>query len=158
LLSAKKIPAGKKGQIEVRIKTESLSGPVKKQITLSTNDPGNSVVTLLIQAVVEPEIGLSESAIFFESVPVGKEASQEVLMTIPAEKQIRILSAVSEDPQVTVQLVPVPGSNGKEVRLIATQKAVANPGYHQGKIIVRTSSRLTPELSIYVVGAVVVPK
>jgi len=154
LLSAKKIPAGKSGQIEATVKTENLSGPVEKQITLTTNDPRHATVTLIIKATIEPEIGLSESFLFFENVPAGKEASKQVILTIPASKSIKVLSAVSKDPNVAVRLEPIAGSNGKKYKLTATRKANVKPGYHFGQIIVKTDSRLTPQVTIYERGMV----
>ena len=74
MLSAKKIPAGQKGQIEARIKTDNFSGPVEKAVTLTTNDPKHATVRLTIKATIEPEIAVSESVVFFDNVPAGKEA------------------------------------------------------------------------------------
>ena len=150
MLSAKNIPAGESGQIEAKIKTGNLSGPVEKLITLTTNDPRHPTVVLSIKARVEPEIGISEPAVFFDNVPASREARKEVFLTIPAAKQIKILSAISKDPKFGAALEPVPGSNGKKVKLIVTLKAKAKPGYHFGQIVVKTDSRLNPELAIYV--------
>jgi hypothetical protein len=155
LLSAKKIAAGKSGQIETRIKTESFSGPVEKRITFTTNDPRNASVTLSIKAVVEPEFGVAESSIFFENIPAGIEVSKEIILTLPAAKPIKLLSAVSKDPNVAVRLEPVPGSNGNQMKLTATRKANVKSGYHFGQIVVKTTSRLTPEIIIYERGVVV---
>jgi hypothetical protein len=154
LLSAKKIAAGKSGRIEARIKTESFSGPIEKRITFTTNDPRNASVTLSIKAIVEPEIEVSESSIFFENIPAGKEVSKEIILTIPAEKPIKILSAVSKDPKVAVRLDPVPGSKGRKIRLTVIRRANVNPGSHFGQIVVKTTSRLTPEITIYERGVV----
>jgi len=152
LLSAKKIPAGKSGQIEAKIQTGNLSGPVEKLITLTTNDPRHATVVLSIKARVEPEIGISDPSIFFDNVPASREARKEVLLTIPAAKQIKILSAASNDPKFGAALEPVPGSDGKKVKLIVTRKAKVTPGYTVGQIVVKTDSRLNPELVIYVVS------
>ena len=152
MLSAKKIPAGQKGQIEARIKTDNLSGPVEKVVTISTNDPKHAAVRLTIKAAVEPEVGVSESVVFFDNVPAEKEARKEILLTVPETKPIKILSAASRDPKVTVKLEPVLGSNGKKVRLIVIRKANVKPGYHFGQIIVKTDSRLSREFSIYESG------
>ncbi len=155
MLSAKKVLPGKKGQIEIKINTENLSGAQNKQIPIATNDPQNRTVILSIQAVVEPEIKLSESSLFFENVPAGKEVRKEILVTLSAAKEIKILSVVSDDPQVAVRLEPVPDSSGKQFKLIATQKATAKQGYHFGNIILRTAGSLTRQTAIYVLGTVV---
>jgi hypothetical protein len=157
LLSAKKTLPGRSGQIEVDVKTTDISGILEKLVYVTTNDPGNPEVRLTVKATVEPEIALSEYGIFFENAPRGREVRKEVILTIPAGKPIKILSAESSDPQVSVKLEPVPGSNGQKWKLIAIQKADAKPGYHFGEIVVRTSSRLTSKISIYERGTVAAP-
>jgi hypothetical protein len=157
LLSAKKTLPGRSGQIEVGVKTAGMSGMLEKLVYVTTNDPGNPEVRLTVKATVEPEIALSEYGIFFENAPRGREVRKEVTLTIPAGKSIKILSAESNDPKVSVKLEPVPGSNGQKWKLIAIQKADAKPGYHFGEIVVRTSSRLTPKISIYERGTVAAP-
>jgi hypothetical protein len=145
LLSAKKIQAGKNGRIEAWIKAED-PGQIEKQITMVTNDPHHVAVTLFIKAVVEPEIGISAPSIVFDNT--GKEARKEILLTIPAAKPIKIISAVSTDPNIAVSLEPVLGSNGKQMKLIAIRKPDTKPGDHYGQIVIKTTSRLTPEFSI----------
>jgi hypothetical protein len=157
LLSAKKTLPGKNGQIEVSVKTADISGIFEKQVYVTTNDPRNSELMLTIKATVEPEIALSEYGIFFGNVPRGKEACKQVIFTLPAGKSIKILGAETTDPEVAVKLEPVPGSNGQKWKLIALQKADAKPGYHFGEIMVRTSSRLNPKISIYERGTVAAP-
>jgi hypothetical protein len=157
LLSAKKIQAGKSGQIEARIRTESLSGPVEKQITITTNDPQNALIKLSIKALVEPEIEISASSIFWGSQPAAKEARVEIFLTVSVAKSVKLLSAASTDSNVSAVLETVPGSNGKKSRLIVIRKPNVKPGYHFGKIVVKTTSRLKPELEIYEQGTVTSP-
>ena len=154
MLSAKKIAAGRSGQIEAKIDTSNFDGPIEKQITITTNDPRNTSVTLSIKAVVEPEIEKSESSVIFENVPAGKEVRKWVILTIPDSKPIKILSASSTDENVSAVLEPISGSNGKKWKLILIRKAKVKPGYHFGRIDVKTTSQLTPELTIYERGTV----
>ena len=103
----------------MKVKAEDL-GPIEKQITVATNDPHHAAVTLFIKAVAKPEIGLSEPTIVFENT--GKEARKEIILTIPAAKPIRVVSAFSTDPNIVVSLEPVSGSNGRQMKLIAIRK------------------------------------
>jgi len=151
-LSAKQIQAGQSGQIEVVLDTAGLTGAVDKPVHVLTNDPRRPSVSLSMRADVQPEIILSSPSLYFESVPKGKEeVVKEVLISIPAEKSIKILSAESTEESITVKLEPVPDSDGKKVKLIATQKAGGETGYHMESVIVKTTSYLTPELSIYLI-------
>ena len=148
-LSAKQIQAGQSGQIEVSVDTAGLIGAIDKSVNIITNDSRRPSVFLSIRADVQPEISVSSPSIYFENVPKGTEVTKEVIITVAAERSIKILSAESTDESVIVKLEPVPDSEGKKVKLIATQKADGKIGYHMERIIVKTTSYLTPELSIY---------
>ncbi len=149
MLSAKQIPPGQVGQIEVSLKTE-VGGPISKTVTVTSNDPRQPQIVLGISAVVQPEFEISERMVFFGSAPKGKESSKELLITIPPDKDIKILSAESSDENFTAQLEPMRDSNGKKYRLIVKLKATAADGYHPGTIVVKTSSRRSPEIRIIV--------
>lgn len=125
---------------------------MEKAVTLTTNDPKHATVRLTIKATIEPEIAVSESVVFFDNVPAGKEARKEILLTVPESKRVKILSAESKDSKVAVRLEPVPGANGKKVKLIVIRKANVKPGYHFGQIVIKTDSRLSREFSIYESG------
>jgi hypothetical protein len=154
LLSAKQIPPGQSGQIEVSIKTET-AGPISKTVAVTTNDPRQSQIVLGMTGVVLPEVDLSERLVFFGNVPKGKEASKEILVTIPPDKNVKILSAESTDENFTAHLEPVPNSNGKKYRLVVKLKPTAAEGYHPGMIVVKTSSRRSPEIKITVRAIVI---
>jgi hypothetical protein len=148
-ISAKRIKSGQSGRIEVSVDTAGLIGAVDKSVIVLTNDPRTPSVSLSVRADVQPEISVSSPSIYFEGAPVGKDVIKEVIIAIPAEKSIRIVSAKSTDESVIVKLEPVAGSEGKKVKLIATLRADGKTGYRSGSIIVKTTSHLTPELSIY---------
>ena len=154
MLSAKQIPSGKNGQIEITIDTGNLSGAVEKLVHVKTNDPQNPIVGLSIKAVVEPEFAISESTIFFGRAPEGKQITKVIEITPSPGKSLKILSVRSEDPKVAVKLEP---ATGTQYKLIAVQKADAKPGYHFGKIIIKTNSRYSPETTIYESGEVTAP-
>ena len=157
MLSAKHIAPGRTGEIEVTVHTENQS-VVNKSITVTTNDPKNQEIVLSLTASVEPEFTLSERAIYLGSVPKGKGASKELVITVADGKDAKPMSAETTDENVSVRLEPVAGSNGKRFRLNVTQRPDAKDGYHYGIILVKTSSRLNPELKIPVRGMVVAPQ
>lgn len=150
-LSAKQIRAGQRGEIEVSVDTTGLAGAIDKVVHIITNDPRRSSVFLSIKADVQPEISLSSPSIYFGNVPKGKEVTQEVIVTVAAGRSIKILSAESTDESVIAKLESVPDSQGKKVKLTATHKGDGKFGYRLESIVVKTSSYLTPELSIYVI-------
>jgi hypothetical protein len=149
--SAKQIKPGQNGQIEVNVDTAGLAGSIDKSVNIITNDPNRPTVSLSIRADVQPEISVSSPSIYFENVPEGTEVTKEVIITVAAERPIKILSAESADKRVVAKLEPVSDSEGKQVKLLATQKGDGKVGYRVEQIIVKTTSYLTPELSIYLI-------
>ena len=135
------------------MKTEGQTS-LSKSVRVTTNDPAHPEITLNLRANVIPEFALSERAIYFGNVPLGKESVREILITIPPDKPVKLVSAEATDKNFTVRLEPVPGTSGKTVKLIAVQSADAKPGYHFGAITVKTTSTSKPELSIPVRGLV----
>ena len=157
MLSAKHVAPGQTGEIEVTVNTENQS-VINKSVTVTTNDPKNQQIVLSLTASVEPEFTPSERAINFGSVPKGKEAAKELVITVAEGKDAKPLSVETTDENVSVRLEPPAGSNGKKFRVIVTQKSDAKDGYHYGIIVIKTSSRFNPELRISVRGTVVAPQ
>ncbi len=153
MLSAKHVSPGKSGEIEVTVRTEGQTA-LSKRINVRSNDPEHPLVTLTVTAEVRPEFSLSEKSIYFGSAPQGRELTREIVITLPSDGAVRLLSAETTDPNVTVRLEPVPDSNGKRIKLVAVQKADAKGGYHFGIIRIKTTSSLTPELRIPVRGQI----
>ncbi len=148
-LANKQIQPGQSGQIEVSVDTAGLTGWIDKSVNIVTNDPRQPSVSLYVRADVQPEVSISSPSVYFENVPKGEEVTRELIITVATERSIKILSAESTDSSVTVKLQSVPDSEGKQVKLTATQRGDGKIGYRLEKIIIKTTSYLTPELSIY---------
>ena len=141
----------------MKVKTANMFGAIEKLIFVKTNDPRHQELALTIKAIVDPEIELSDSGIFFGNAPKGKEIRREILLSIPAGKSVRLLRAESTDRRVVVRLEPVQGSDSRKWKLIAIRKADAKPGDYYGEIRIITSSRLTPTITLYAHGTITGP-
>ena len=153
MLSAKHVPPGQTGQIEVSVRTVDLTA-INKSVTVTTNDPRQPVIGLTLTGVVEPEFALSERNIYFGTNPKGREVVRELLVTVHPERNWRITGAQTDDQNVTVNLEPVSGSNGKKYRLVAIQKADTPVGYHFGGVLIKTTRPQSPDLRLSVRGIV----
>ena len=147
--SQKQIQPGQSGQIEISVDTALLIGDIEETARIITNDPLRRSVLFSIKADVQPEISVSSPSIYFGDVSEGEQVTREVMLTIMAKKSIEILSAESSEEDVAVKMEPIPGSGGNKVKLIATHKGGGKTGYRSGSITVKTTSAITPELSIY---------
>ncbi len=135
------------------MRTEGLTA-LSKSVNVTSNDPKQPLVTLVVTAVVQPEINLSEKTIYFGNVPRGREVSREIIVTLPADRAVKIVDAESTDSSVTARLEPIPDSDGRKLKLVAVQKADAKDGYHFGAIILKTTSARTPQIKIPVRGMI----
>lgn len=153
ILSAKKIAPGKDGRIEIRVKTENLSGLVEKHVVLTTNDVHNGTVSLTVRMEVVPEIDLSESMIFFDRAS-RRDSRKEIVLTVRDPESVRIVKAESKDARVAVSLEPEPNSGGKKTRLVALwrEDGRAKSRDDLGEIVIRTTSSRMPEIVVYVLS------
>jgi hypothetical protein len=156
LLSAKQVAPGQSGDIEVSVRTEGLTG-INKVVHVTTNDPRQQIIGLTLLGTVEPEFALSERNIYFGSNPRGKAVVKELTITVHPQRDSKILSAQTDDANVTVAFTPVAGSNDKSYKLVATQKADAKDGYHFGTVLLKTTSKQFPEVRVSVRGMVTAP-
>ncbi len=150
-LSDKQILPGESGRIEMSVDTTFLIGAIEESAHIITNDPRRRSVSFSIKADVQPEISLSSPSIYFENVLVGEQVTREIILTVLAEKSVKILGADASDERVVVNLAPVPESGGKRLRLIATYTGDGKIGYRSESITVKTTSTISPELSIYLI-------
>lgn len=54
----KTIAPGTTGQVEVKVDTASLAGPIAKPISVFTNDPDNPKIQLVVKAEIKPYLGV----------------------------------------------------------------------------------------------------
>jgi len=156
LLSAKQVAPGQSGELEVSVRTEGLTG-INKIVNVTTNDPRQQIVGLTLLGQVEPEFALSDRNVYFGTNPRGKTVVKELTIVVHPQRPSKILSAQTDDPNVTVALAPIAGSNDKSYKLVATQKPDAKDGYHFGTVLLKTTSKQFPELRISVRGMVTAP-
>ncbi len=163
LLTSKNIGPGESGQIDVRIETTDLPASsrslsqtisLSKIVTVNSNDRKQPTVILTINAMIVPEIVLSDSGIHFGTHRRGEEVTKDLLLEITPDRPITLISAASTDNRIMARLEPVSNSGGKKVRVIATLMATAGEGQLFGTILVKTSSPMKPEIKIPVLGTV----
>jgi Protein of unknown function (DUF1573) len=103
LLSKEFLKADESGEIEVSFSSGTLEGPIKKTITVSTDDP-DSPAKLTIRATVQPLFRVDPGRLSFGDVRLGQESRQRVVV-LPAAPDIPLnVSRVwSRNPDVTVE-------------------------------------------------------
>ncbi len=160
---SRKIAPGETGTIDVEVTTAGMAAlskalsesvPIRKTITVTSNDPGSPRTVLTVSATVLPIVVTSESLVFFGTVPPEKEVSKEVLVEVAPDQPVTLTNIAATGDDFNARLEPVAGSNGKKFKVIAVLKPTAVEGWHQGTIVIKTSSRMKPEVTISLRGIV----
>lgn len=120
-------------------------GSLEKVVLVKSNDPKNPNVFLTIRAEAEPELKIADQSIDFGTVKNGSRTSKETIVTLL--RPIKITSWKSNDPNVNVSVIPIPGSNMKKFKFVFINTAVAL-GYHISEVVLKTSSRTLSEMHI----------
>jgi hypothetical protein len=84
------IPPGGEGKIELKVNTKGLSGTIRKQAKVYTNDPKSSTATLTLQANVKIPIRINPKDIYLISSE-GNITTQSVIITANEAESLEIV-------------------------------------------------------------------
>ena len=143
---------GEDGYIEVSVVIPGVMR-LERSVVITTDHDQQRKIALSVKANVEPEIGLSQQAVYLGNVQKGRQIEAQILITISRLSAASIIAAASSDKSVSVKLSAVAGKNGKIFRLMLYHTAT-EVGYHFGRITLKTTSKLNPEIRIPVRGIV----
>ena len=107
MASAKEIPPGGEGKIDVSFKTGAGSaGKREKHITVTTNDPEQKTVSLKISAEVVEKIGISPNRVSFNQVKKGKEHVLYASVAGEDKDKTKLTGSESSNPNIKVEISP----------------------------------------------------
>lgn len=93
-----------KFRVDVTLKPTAPPGPIGEQVSLTTNDPNNPVVQVMLTGNVQAPIEVAPQIVRFDSVGIGQEATQRVI--VRAGKPFRVIQVDGQDDRVSVELPP----------------------------------------------------
>lgn len=150
----------------MRISNLSARGKYHKTIEILTNDPRKKEIRLTINADFVEILSILPSYIYFEQVPVGSNATKELIITNKGPDAIAITRIIPSNPRhlaVNTQ-IPLHIKPGEEKRVRLTITAGKNPQHFSGAlqfIAERSDPMLTKTIVIradFVIGANPPPK
>jgi len=162
LASAKEIPPGGEGKIDVTFKTKGRRGLNTKRITVTSNDPAEPQVSLTVKALLEIALDLAPPVVNFGTVSRGDLVRHSVKLVgrdAPATKvtSVTVLMALAggapDQPESSVLLArPGEGERAGSVEVSIVPDAVA--GRFDGRLSIKTDHPQVPDLPLRVVGIV----
>jgi hypothetical protein len=83
------IPPGGEGKIELKVNTKGLSGRIKKEARIYSNDPKNRIVTVMIRADVRLSVQVSPQKVKLIGYE-GTVITESVIISANTEKSLEI--------------------------------------------------------------------
>jgi len=159
------LPGGT-GTVRVELDTETFRGPVTRDVTVLTSDPGNPSIVLTVRAEVHPAVDAVPG--YFRFLHVQGAAAPTIAQTVwsPDFAGLEVTDARSPLPALEVTVRPAtaeertadPDSGaspeGRQWVVRATLASEAPTGPIEGDVVVRTNHPQQPELRIPIGGYV----
>ena len=152
-MSAREIPPGGEGKIDITFSTGTRGGKRRKSIVVKTNDPGQKSVRLAVEATVKVVLATKPSRINFGRFKKGtKSLTRYVSLTGEEWKKVKILSAVSKNKSIKVETRPGGFAGDPEKLFRVTILPDIKPGRFRDRITIQTDHPTVKKLVVYVYG------
>lgn len=148
MVTAKDVPPGGVGEIKTTFKTKGYQGPVKKTITVETNDPENKMVRLTLSGNVVSDVTVEPRYLNFGSV-TRNAPPKPVPLTIALlpGKDLRITEVRSESESLVLSKESEDKDKNRTTYLVSLAERLP-VGRLTGRIVVKTTSKTLPEVQV----------
>lgn len=150
--STDRLTPGSTGSLKVTLNAKSFSGPVKKTVTVKSNDPAHPATIIELTAIVVQEIDVLPQSFWFKEAEVGRPTSVSITFSNAGKIPIKLLKSRSTLEGLTVALPGEPLLPGKQVTVTATLKPAKEMPVISDAVYIETSSPHQPEVYIPVFG------
>jgi len=162
LVSAKEIPPGGEGKIDVTFKTERRKGVNKKKITVTSNDPENPRLLLEISADLEQLLDASPRRQWFGRIKQDEVITKTFTFEGKEVDNIKIEKLALKDEAnqdaYTWKILDEKTPEGRSLKVDVTVDASKiPPGRFNDVLIARTSLDEAGEVELYLSGEVLGP-
>jgi hypothetical protein len=139
------VPPGGKGIIELKVDTKGLSGTIKYEAKVYSNDPKNSIVILTLKAYVKLSIQINPKRLNL-NVNQGNIITQSVIITSNEERPLEIQPSqfkISERVTYDIEVM----EQGRIFKVNFKYTPVEGDNF-KGALILKTNYPEKPEISI----------
>ncbi len=151
--STDRLTPGATGSLKVTFNAKSFSGPVKKTITVRSNDPAHPTTTIELTAIVIQEIIVEPQSFWFKDAEVGRTSSVSISVRNAGKTPVKLLNVRTTLEGLTVNLPAEPVLPGGQVTVTANLKAGKEAAVISDAVYITTSSPRQPEVYIPVFGS-----
>jgi hypothetical protein len=150
--STDRLTPGAAGSLKITFNAKSFSGPVKKTVTVKSNDPARPVTVIELTAIIVQVLEVLPQSFWFKDAEVGRPATVTVKISNSGKSPVRLLKTRSTLEGLTVELPAEPVFPGRQVSVTATLKAAKDSPIISDAVFIETDSPVQPEVYIPVFG------
>lgn len=105
----KTIKPGADGKISLKVETKNFSGPISKSATVTSNDPANPNLTLVLKAIVKPYVDVLPQGYVRFSALQGEPSTQAVTLVTEEKTPFKVekVETPADKPWLTAKVSPV---------------------------------------------------
>jgi hypothetical protein len=159
------IPAGGEGRLIIRVDPKKIPGfQTTKVLTLTTNDPQNTRLTVDVTTTVAPEMEVVPDTVDFGRIPQGEGFKQTIRVRQLQDEPLEVTGAAFQKdlPFLAAKLTPVPEAEwrtpGKREYTIAVEIAPDAPAGELNEwFIISSNVARMPQYSMRIKGGVTGP-
>jgi hypothetical protein len=151
ILTNDTIPPGETGEIKAIFSSGSLSGNIKKSITVASNDPDTPKYRLTISGEIIKDLIIKPENIDFGLVPIGEETSETITIKSQTAPDFKIKKITSSKPFIDTTIV---GEENGEYIIKIELKHHPVIGRFSGGIYLETNSQIQQKVHIPFFGEI----
>ncbi|MFQ5956751.1 MAG: DUF1573 domain-containing protein [Candidatus Brocadiales bacterium] len=151
--SQKTIQPGTVAEIGVTFKTNIFVGPVRKTVTVYSNDPETPHYVLTIKANVLEEVVAEPRSLWFDQIKIGQSTTKEVEIKPRTDLRLKVTKVRSTSPVLKPRFKKKDGENAYLLKMSTYKDAPL--GRFAGDVQVFTNSKRQPVVTIPFFGEVV---
>lgn len=140
---------GHAGILEVALDTHGLSGPQSKAVRVRTNEPGRPEIELRLHGEVATDVKATPDRLMLGRPGTPLSGSVDVVVLDP---NVAVTGVKSQYGQLELHQAPLVGAN-RGVRIVVTPRRNGFPGLFNDRIVVTTTSKRQPKVTIPVMGS-----
>ena len=154
VVSNNRIAPGKAGELLISFNSSGYTGEVHKSVTVNSNSPDNPRTVIEFTTTVVEEVLLDPRALYFRNSEVGKVDTFSVTVKNAGKEDLLITGFNSTNTALTLNIPKEPIEPGQSVRIAGEFSPKEAKGMITDNLIIQTSSKRQPEITIAVLGAV----
>jgi len=154
VVSNSRIAPGKTGELLISFNSSGYSGEVHKSVTVNSNAADNPRTLIEFTTTVVEEVILEPRALYFRNSEMGKVDTFSVTVKNVGKEDLLVTGYNSTNAGLALTIPKEPIAPGQSVRISGEFNPKEAKSMITDNLIIQTSSKRQPEITIAVLGAV----